>query len=158
MNTPKSWASTYYELATEFDRWARYRNARINYAVDNLRGKRAVTLTYQHTGEPEIRLTMDTHPTAEDNLRVLYLAVEALRMNEVRGIADTIRAAYLMLPAPVNERDPYEVLGLRPDSSPVLIEASYKALAKVYHPDSGSAPDPAAMTELNNAYTRLKEK
>lgn len=156
MNTTKTWAATYRELGEQFQRWGYHRGFHVNWSVENLRGYRDVTLRYQHANEPEVVLTMKNHPTAEDNLRVLYLAVESLRMNEVRGISDVVRAAYLALPAPAYERDPYEVLQVRPDSSQEVIKSSYRALTRLYHPDSGTSPDAAKMTELNAAYERVK--
>jgi hypothetical protein len=35
-------------------------------------------------------------------------------------------------------------------------EKAYRNLAKKYHPDNGSNPDPVMMKELNNFYNRLK--
>lgn len=156
IRTEKTWAETRQAIRKEFERWARLRGAEVAWDVENIRDKHMVTLRYQHAGEPEVVLTMGSQRRAEDNLRVLYLALEALRLNEARGIADVVRAAYLALPAPAVERDPYEVLGVRSDTPPAVIEASYKALAKLYHPDSGIEPDAARMAEVNAAYERLR--
>jgi DnaJ-domain-containing protein 1 len=154
MRTKKSWADTYGELGEQFAMWSELRGRRINWRVDNMRGRREVTLTYQIAEEPEVRLDMANHPTAEDNLRVLYLAIEALRLNEVRGIADVVRAAYLALPAPARQRDPYEVLGVRPDADPEIVDAAFRAAAKTAHPDHGGSDE--AMAELNAAYEAVK--
>ena len=90
----------------------------------------------------------------QQNLRACYYAIEAMRMNEKRGIADTIRKAYLQLDAPPEERDPYEVMGLRPDADLELVTDVYKMLSKKRHPDLGGSAK--AMQELNDAYARIK--
>ncbi len=51
-------------------------------------------------------------------------------------------------------RDPYEVLGVRPDSPGEVIDAAYKAMAKKRHPDAGGSN--TAMREVNEAYERIK--
>lgn len=52
-------------------------------------------------------------------------------------------------------RDAYEVLQVRPDASQVVIQAAFRALAAVYHPDS-SAGSTRQMAELNDAYARVR--
>ncbi len=52
-------------------------------------------------------------------------------------------------------RDAYEVLQVRPDASQVVIQAAFRALAAVYHPDS-SAGSTRRMAELNDAYARVR--
>lgn len=89
-----------------------------------------------------------------DNLRCIFYAVQGMRMNEVRGIADTMQNAYLQLAAPDTGRDPYEVLGVRPDTELADIEAIYRSKAKRMHSDVGG--DDAAMKELNDALERIK--
>ena len=158
LDTTKTWDQTYRDLQTQFQRWASHRGERIPWNVHNVRGQPQVTLTYTLPGQPEITLTMASQARDRDNLRVLFLAIEALRLNEYRGIDNLVREAYLMLPSPVGERDPWEVLGLRPDAPPAVLKASYQALAKVFHPDNGTAPDARAMAELNAAWEKVKPK
>ncbi len=53
--------------------------------------------------------------------------------------------------------DPYEVLNVSPGASEEEIKASYRKLAKKYHPDlnGGSPAAEAKMREINEAYTLL---
>ena len=54
-------------------------------------------------------------------------------------------------------RDAYEVLGLLPTAHDVVIQAAFRALAALYHPDSRStAADTRRMAELNGAYAKLR--
>ena len=115
-----------------------------------------VTLRWQPAEGNEVRLTMGSQWNAAQNLRVLYLAAEAIRMNEVRGIGGILRDAYLQLAAPLTERDPYEVLGVRSDVGLEEIEAVYKVKARRLHPDQGGDPD--AMRELNVAMDRIRDE
>ena len=66
---------------------------------------RTVKLTYTKNGKT-VTLVMGKQNRAVDNLRVLYLAVEAMRLNERRGISDVIESAYLQLAAPTQPIDP----------------------------------------------------
>jgi hypothetical protein len=78
-------------------------------------------------------------------------------LNEVRGIADTLRQAYAALPppgTPVMKRDPYEVLGISHDQPMAVVDAVYRAKAQTAHPDKGGTN--AAWLELQDAYERIK--
>jgi curved DNA-binding protein CbpA len=55
-------------------------------------------------------------------------------------------------------RDPYEILQLRTTAVPEVIEAAYRALARIRHPDRTDEPDAVnAMSDLNWAYAVLRE-
>ena len=160
LRTEKKWGETLADLEDTFRLWGIH-----EWTVTPMRprsrgryqGKdeRRVTLHYLKDGA-EIDLPMDQQDRAEDNLRVLYLAVEAMRMNEKRGIADVVRDAYLQLPAPLKVRDPYEVLGVRSDSPIEVVEAAYRALAKQAHPDAGGSTE--VMTSLNEAVAQIRKE
>lgn len=53
------------------------------------------------------------------------------------------------------ERDAYAVLQVASDAHDVVVQAAYRALARVFHAD-GAAPDPRRMVELNAAWERLR--
>lgn len=95
-----------------------------------------------------------SQPTYALNLKACHLALEAMRLNEKRGIGDVMREAYAMLSAPTRQRDPYEVLGVRSDAELEDIEAVYRSKAKRAHPDAGGSNE--AMKELNDAMERIK--
>ncbi len=89
------------------------------------------------------------------NFRCCYLVLREMRLSEARGVEKAAAAAYAaLLPAAKSQRDPWEVLGLRPGASAALIDAAWKALAKELHPDTGGEND--AMAELNDARERAK--
>jgi hypothetical protein len=53
--------------------------------------------------------------------------------------------------------DPYAVLEVEPGASPDAITASYRALAKRWHPDRGGGKEAEArMAEINSAYDVLR--
>jgi curved DNA-binding protein CbpA len=57
-----------------------------------------------------------------------------------------------------NARDPYEILQLSTTAVPEVVEAAYRALAMLHHPDRSGDPDAAqAMAELNWAYATLRD-
>lgn len=98
----------------------------------------------------------ESQPDYATNLRAIYYAVKSMRMNEKRGIADTMRKAYLQLEAPPQKRDPYELLGVRPDTPLEDIEAMFKIKAKRAHPDVGGSDK--EMKELNEAWEQIQEE
>lgn len=106
----------------------------------------------------EVLLRCESQKTYTQNLRCCFLALDAMRMNERRGIADTLRQAYAALPAPTIQRDPYEILGVRPDMSIDDIEDWYSLKVKRAHPDRNpDDPDAAKKTaELNGAIERIR--
>ena len=158
------WAETQRDIRDTFGRWG-VRDWSIESPAQK-RGdyerrtlppeQRLVRLSFHHPKGHQIALESAAQDTPAGNLRVLYLAVEGLRKNEVRGLADVMTAAYLQLAPPEGsiQRDPYEVLGVRPDSPPEVVEAAYRALARIRHPDAGGTAE--EMAELNRAHDALR--
>lgn len=104
---------------------------------------------------PPLTLRYNKQDRAVDNARVIFLAVESMRLNEVRGIGDLLRETYAQLPPPAGatakiKRDPYEVLGVTKATPLLVVKAAYSALAKAAHPDAGGSNE--AMAELNEAF------
>lgn len=159
LHTDKSWGATQQDLAICFERWGvvgwetNYpRGARLE-GYSQSEQDRTVILTYTKNGA-SVRLVMGRQQRAQDNLRVLYLAVEAMRLNEKRGIADIVAEAYVQLAPGRVKKDPYEVLGVRKDAPMSVIEASYRARVKDAHPDSGGTP--AQFAEIQNAIKDIR--
>ena len=147
------------EIVTQLDRWNHDDwNAvgdKYDFPVPQEVGGLIATLRFELRGV-SIVVSCDSQPTYRQNLRCVAFAVEAMRMNEKRGIADTIRKAYLQLEAPAEQRDPYEVLGIRPDADEMIVEAAYLSMSKkgeYRHPDLGGSE--AKSKELNDAYERI---
>lgn len=151
LTTQKTWDATLSDLGETFRKWPDV----THWIVDPTRPRRAinqyhspderrVTLRYTKGGH-EVVLTMAEQDRAHDNLRVLYLAVEAMRLNELRGISDVVASAYAQLPPPKDLQpastpaiaDPYQVLGLRRGVPLDVAEAVFRTLAKTAHPDAG---------------------
>ena len=160
LRTSITWAQTYDELERQFALWGvrdyevRSLGKASKASWDNPETRR-VTVRWTSRGGQEHTLTMADQDRAVDNLRVIRLAIEAVRLNEVRGIGQLAQDYYLRLAAPAVRRSPYEVLNLRPDAPLEVAEASYKALAKLKHPDTPGGSE-AAMKELNEAIEQLR--
>lgn len=172
LTTDKSWAATLDDLAETFRKWGVGR-----WAVEptnpgrkasnrfQSREERTVLLTYTKSGR-DVRLEMGAQDRAVDNLRVLYLVVEALRLNEARGlaasVADAYRQTYPALPAPASTASAlpasshYATLGVQPGAALVVAEAAYRALAKAAHADAGGSD--ARMRELNGAIEAIRKE
>lgn len=162
ITTKKSWHETQQELAETFDKWG-IREWQTNYprgarltAQWQEEQDRNVILSFNMPGGKHVNLSMSKQNRAVDNLRVLYLAVEDMRMNEKRGIAEVVQSAYMQLGEGTTERNPYEVLGLMSNAPLEVAEASYKARVKVAHPDAGGSDE--QMKELNEAIKKIREE
>lgn len=159
IRTEKTWHQTMQELADQMRMWGvtewdvtKPKGARTErwYQTE---ADRTVELTYTKNSKA-VNLVMGGQKRAVDNLRVLYLAVEAMRLNERRGISDVIASAYLQLEAPAEALDPYELLEIRPDTSLQVAEAAYKAKVRTIHPDRGGSVE--EMAKLNNAIEAIR--
>lgn len=118
--------------------------------------ERAVSVTFAAGRDAAERtVTVDRWRRPVDNLWALAIGLEQIRLNELRGIDDVARQMYAALPAP-KTRDPYEVLGVRPDAPFAVIDAAYRARAKTLHPDAGGTGE--QMAELNAAYEEARQR
>ena len=162
ITTNMSWSRTQNDLAYTFQQWGVRdwdtdypRGARLEGFNQSL-ADRTVTLKYTKDGQKFV-LSMGKQARAIDNLRVLYIAVEAIRMNERRGIGELLASVYLQLAAGVSgKRSPYEILGLAQGLPLTVYEAMYKDLVRKNHPDVGGSEE--KMVELNNAIGLIKEE
>ncbi len=76
-------------------------------------------------------------------------------MPDARLIRNGERARTRTVPSPV-ATDEYRTLFVAPDAPPEVVEAAYKALARMNHPDVGG--DTATMRQINAAYERLRSR
>lgn len=162
---PKS-ARTYREtrddLALTFSRWGvvdwsdepNVPMARVN-SRSLLGEERAITVRFIKDGR-EVVLSADSQDSPRDNLKLVQLCIDDMRMIERRGLDTLMRSAYLQLEGPQGtvKRDPYEVLGVRPGAPSEAVLGAYRALSKVRHPDAGGSAE--AMQELNEAFKDIK--
>lgn len=161
LTTKKTWHETMLELEEQMRLWGitqwetNYPKGARSEAWSQIEIDRTVKLIYNKNGKT-VNLVMGKQNRAVDNLRVLYLAIEALRLNERRGISDVIESAYLQLAAPTHEIDPYEILEIRNNASLDVAEGAYKAKVRNVHPDKGGSDEP--MKILNKAINEIRKK
>lgn len=115
---------------------------------------RRVTVSFVSPKGTRVTVSEDRHRRPADNLRVLFLCLDGMRKNEMRGFGEVMASAYLQLNAPA-ARTPWTVLGITPNTPRDIIDAAYRAAAKRRHPDvPGGSHE--AMAELNAAYEYIK--
>ena len=160
--TTASEAKTRSEIVRELDKWNKDTKAEEGGAIGDYDfitpqkvGGNAAAVRFILRGQT-ISVECDSQPTYRHNIRAVFYAIQSMRMNEKRGIADTIRKAYLMIEAPKEMRNPYEVLGVLSDTPIDDIEAMYKVKAKRLHSDVGG--DDEQMKELNIAWETIQEQ
>ena len=54
--------------------------------------------------------------------------------------------------------NPYAILGIHPGAMEVVVKAAYRALAKEFHPDTGTKPDPAKFQKATEAYDKIMQE
>jgi len=50
---------------------------------------------------------------------------------------------------------PYSILGVHPEAMDVVVRGAYRALAREYHPDTGTKPDAAKFQAATEAYKAI---
>lgn len=105
----------------------------------------------------EQRFKCSRFAAAEQNLRAIFLALDATRLAAQRGILEELaQIAVAMLPAGKIRRPPHEALEVAENASIEVAEAAYRAKAKTAHPDAGGTND--AMLELNEAIAFYRQR
>ncbi len=148
IHTEKSFLQTRSEIREELRKWGIE-----DWTAEQVGN--AARVTYILRGKT-IELTMGKQSRAQDNLRVLFYAIQALRMNEVRGMSEVFESAYLQLAAPKQKRNPYDVLMITRDAPIEVAEAVFKNLALKYHPDKGGNKE--QFQELNEAIEQIRQE
>jgi hypothetical protein len=129
--------------------------------------ERTVTLHWARKGK-DYAITMQKQARAVDNLLVIWLILETLRLNDARGYAEQIAGVYRQefpaLPGPSvanapkaeASTGPYALLHVRNNAPIEVCEAAYRAMTKIYHPDvTGSA---AMQQLLNQAIEQIRKE
>lgn len=154
IHNPPTVGETEQDLAWCFGKWG-VRDYSVDYNVPraklrNLtlsRVERAVTVRWMPKGSNrEVVVSSDDQDTVAANLRKLYLGIDAMRMNERRGLNDVMRSAYMQLGPAGNH---WTALGLVPGSLPDEIRRAYREKARTAHPDTGGSDE--ALAALNAA-------
>jgi hypothetical protein len=120
--------------------WLPIRNDGLPYA-DSARRKiedPGVAVYFQWHKKPMV-IARDAYWNVHDNLRSIGLAIGHLRGMERHGGAHMMERSFegfAQLAAP-DAFDPWAVLGLKAGASRDDIEAKFRALAKLHHPDMG---------------------
>lgn len=175
VTTKKTWASILDDIEDSLAKW-RYVGVwsaqtilapRSSTKQNQTLEERTVTLHFMRKGKP-YSITMNRQRRAVDNLLVIWLILETLRLNDARGYAEQVAAVYRTefpaLPAPgqsTNAPRPidgaYALLHVRSNAPIEVCEAAYRALSKLFHPDgpNGSA---AVQQSLNAAIEHIRKE
>jgi hypothetical protein len=161
IRTTASWSQTMRQITIEMDRWgikewsSNYPNGAERGGFTQDENARTVIFEYYLRGK-HVKLQMGSQARAIDNLRVIYLAIKSMRLNEKRGIGEVMEQAYKQLAAPEGKMDPYQLLGMSRGFPMSVYEAMYKDLAKVAHPDAGGTPE--TFKQLNEAIEEIRKE
>jgi len=113
----------------------------------------AIAIYFARRGKPYV-MACDRYLRAEDNMRSLTLAIEAMRQLERHGGGVMMERAFegfAALAAP-SEEPWWTVLGVTATATRAEIEAAWRKLAAANHPDRGGSD--VAMARINTARDR----
>jgi hypothetical protein len=140
-------------IRQEFRSWGLERD---EYEIYPAHGGREARVEFWLNGKKQEMACSKSWEYAQ-NLHALWSIIQALRRAYQRGILEELAsAAIAMLPPGDQHRDPYEVLGVRPDAPMSVIKASYRALSNAAHPDKGGSE--GQMKELNDALEQVQKE
>jgi hypothetical protein len=109
-----------------------------------------VAVYFQKKTGPMRVIAIDAYHRVRDNLAAIAATLEAMRAIERHGGAQILERAFTgfaALTAPGENW--WDVLEVRPDATPDIIEMNFRRLARDRHPDRGGSHD--AMSDLNEA-------
>lgn len=107
-----------------------------------------IAVYFKWKGRPRV-MACDMHARAEENMRSVALALEAMRQLERHGgglMMEKAFAGFVALPAP---KPPHDILGVRPNATEAEVRAAWRTRIADAHPDHGGTE--AAAAEINAA-------
>lgn len=142
-------------IIAEFKRWRDQAEdpktiGAFDFPLSRKIGGHEAAVRFELRGE-SVEMFVDKFDSYGINLTACYLAIQSMRLNEARGIGETLQRAYAALPAPERHRDPYEVLGVHSTMELEDIEVLYRSKARRL------GEGHAGLTELNVAMDRIRE-
>lgn len=123
-------------------------NSGIPIEEDRRPADQGIAIYFQLNGKPYV-MACDRFTRAEENMRSLALALEAMRQLERHGGGFMMERAFEGFSALPPPATCWEILGIQPNASEAEILAAYRRKAMQAHPDQGGSD--AAMAELNRA-------
>lgn len=132
------------------------------YASRRAPEDQGVAVYFKLNGENQC-IPCDKWRTIAENMRAIEKTIDALRGLERWGAKEMVNAAFRGFKAlPAASGEPlilqsqwFEILEVQPTASIEVIEASFKRLARIHHPDAGG--DPQEFMKIREAYERGKE-
>ncbi len=115
-----------------------------------------IAVYFTRDGEP-LAMARDAFDRAEENMRSLALAIEAMRQLDRHGGSTMMRRAFAGFVAIPPPDDCWVVLGLKPGAGAGDIQAAYRKRAQAMHPDRPGG-DERLMTALNRARDEAMQK
>lgn len=133
----------------------RVRNDGIPYSNQRTPDDPGVAVYFDRKKLPKV-FPCDKWKTVEENLWAIVKHIATMRGQERWGVGslDQAFAGYAALPDP-NQRQWFEILQVAPTASNEMIEAAYKTLARLYHPDMPQG-NHEMFIQINNAYKQAK--
>lgn len=169
----KSWAATMADLRAMFTRWGVAEHWDWTCAAAETPAARkgndwarrrstpemdAVTVTFTHPKMGARSVRVSKFATPADNLRAIWLGLDAIRLNENRGLSEIMAAVYTQIPEragggfTLGEPSPYAIIGVSPGATPAEINAAYRRRA------AEAAGDEEALRRVNVARDAILPK
>tara|TARA_Y100000310_G_scaffold165451_1_gene165179 strand:- start:90 stop:566 length:477 start_codon:yes stop_codon:yes gene_type:complete len=150
LHTNRTWQETLLDLRDCFRKWGI--EEYMLPTMKEARSKGAVSIYFAVNGQWSYPRCQE-FATPEQNIRAIFMALDAVRKADQRGIGAIMAEAvkHLALPDP---DDDAVILGCPPGTTnPLTLHAGYRQKSKDTHPDNGG--DPEAFRRVQEAATRL---
>lgn len=119
----------------------------------------SIAVYFTLKGKPHV-LACGKWDRAQDNIWAIAKHIEALRGQNRWGVGSIEQAfrGYTALPETSSGASWWSSLGIPINATPDQVRDAFRAKAKIYHPDSGSAPDHEKMVEINLAFEQASRQ
>lgn len=108
---------------------------------------------YWHYGRQTQRcMAIDHYDRIADNLAAIAATIDAMRAIKRHGGAEILERAFsgfMALPAPAQQEQPHQILGVDENATAAEINYAYRRMAQQCHPDMGGSHE--AMARINQA-------
>jgi DnaJ-like protein len=120
------------------------------------------TMKLEGNQAKQMVIACDQYDRIQDNIYAVGKTIEAMRAIERYGASDLLQRAFTgfqALPAGPAQRNWWDILLCKEDSSIETIKANYKSLAKEFHPDNQVTGNTGKFQEIQFAYEQaIKER
>lgn len=143
LRTNKTWDETLLDIRDELGKWGIQKWEEPSWRRANANGGKVTVRFEAPNGRGWQEVTCASWREPRINLRAIYMAVEAVRLMDQRGIGQVLAqvSAHLALPPPKGVKSPQEILGIQPGmTAKQQVDLARQRMISA-HPDHGGTAE-----------------